>query len=170
MKSLFTAVRVFFIVFVSIFSLYAIAQNTLQKTTEEALVLPIDKTPLSFITATGQHNYAVEIAKTQQEQEKGLMFRNKLASNRAMLFVYPASSIVTMWMKNTLLSLDMVFVDGSGRVVSFAHNAVPQSEVIISSGFPVRYVVELNAGQIKKMDLKQGDCVIHAAIEAKCVR
>ena len=157
MKSIFTA----------LFSFVLLSTNAMA---EEPMKLPVDETPLSFITSSGTHNYAVEIPHKAEELEAGLMFRTDFPQDRAMLFVFDNERVVTMWMKNTPLPLDMVFADNNGKVVSFAYNATPQSTILISSGFPTRYTVELNAGEIKKMNLKQGDCVIHPAITVKCTR
>lgn len=137
---------------------------------QEPMRLEVNSIPISFLTSSGTHNYSVEIAQKPEELEAGLMFRKDFPSDRAMLFIFSDQHDIMMWMKNTPLPLDMVFVDNDGKVVSVAYNTTPESTILISSGFPTRYVVELNAGEIKKMNLKRGDCVTHPAIEAKCVR
>ncbi|UXM93868.1 DUF192 domain-containing protein [Bartonella sp. HY329] len=154
-------------IFVAIVSIFMLSINAMA---QEPMRLEVNSAPISFLTASGTHNYSVEIAQKPEELEAGLMFRRDFPTDRAMLFVFAAQRDIMMWMKNTPLPLDMVFVDNDGKVVSLAYNTTPESTILISSGFPTRYVVELNAGEIKKMNLKQGDCVVHPAIEAKCVR
>ncbi|UXN04478.1 DUF192 domain-containing protein [Bartonella sp. HY406] len=154
-------------IFAAIVSFLMLSTNAMA---QEAMRIPVDSAPISFLTASGAHNYSVEVAQKPQELEAGLMFRKDLPHDRAMLFVFAIQRDVMMWMKNTPLPLDMVFVDNNGKVVSLAYNTTPESTILISSGFPTRYVVELNAGEIDKMNLKQGDCVVHPAIAVKCVR
>jgi uncharacterized protein len=89
----------------------------------------------------------VEIASTEQQRQTGLMFRETLGKNKGMLFIFPDDSVRTFWMKNTLIPLDMIFIDSSFTVVKISH-AVPctaDSCVIYSSGMPARYVLEVNA-------------------------
>ena len=89
------------------------------------------------------------------------MFRRYLPDDRGMLFDFGKDEVVQMWMKNTYIPLDMVFVGRDGRVVSIAADTEPLSERTISSGGPVTGVIELNAGAAAKMGLKVGDQVRH---------
>ena len=115
-------------------------------------------TPLSI----GQHRFEVELADTPASQETGLMFRQSLAEKRGMLFVFPQSQISAMWMKNTLIPLDMLFIDERGKIVRIAKNAVPHSRDIISSDGPVKAVLELAGGICDKSGIQPGDMVTHA--------
>ena len=99
--------------------------------------------------------------RTEPARERGLMFRRFLAPDRGMLFDFEIERPVMMWMKNTYLPLDMVFLDRSGRVVGLAENTVPQSEKIIPSGAPAYGVLELNAGTAARIGLKIGDFARH---------
>jgi uncharacterized protein len=128
--------------------------------------LPIDQTPLTVNSATGDIPFQVEIADTDDERERGLMFRTDLKDNSAMLFVFDDSRLVTMWMENTPSALDMLFLDDNGRISAIRENAVPFSRSIISSGGAVRFVVEVKAGTAKRLGLTIGDKVRHPAIEA----
>jgi uncharacterized protein len=118
--------------------------------------------PLDFVTASGTHHFSVEVMRTPEELERGLMFRRYMPPDRGMLFDFKVEQPVMMWMKNTYLPLDMVFVSRNGLVASIARNAEPLSERIIPSGAPVYAVVELNAGTADRIGLKPGDRTVQA--------
>ena len=105
--------------------------------------------------------FNVEVARTPRQQRVGLMFRRSLPVDQGMLFIYPHQSIVKMWMKNTHISLDMVFIDSKGIVKKIVERTVPFSLSVISSGEGVRAVLELNGGTSNRIGLKRGDQVIH---------
>lgn len=105
--------------------------------------------------------FTVELATTAEQQMRGLMFRETMAANAGMLFIYPEERLITMWMKNTILPLDMVFADARGVVVSVHANAVPFSEDVISSRFPAMAVLEINGGLAAKLGIREGDRLIH---------
>ncbi len=128
--------------------------------------LPIDAAPLTVNTAKGDVPFRVEIADTDEERERGLMFRTDLKDDSAMLFVFDKSRLVTMWMENTPSALDMLFLDEEGRITAIRENAVPFSRDIISSGGSVRFVVEVKAGTARRLGLTIGDKVRHPAINA----
>ena len=107
-----------------------------------------------------------ELAATPQERSKGLMFRTELADNRGMLFNFKETRSVSMWMKNTPLSLDMIFTDDRGKVLYVARNTVPYSEEIISPGVPVYAVLEVKAGTAHRLKVKPGDRLITAIFGA----
>lgn len=106
------------------------------------------------------HSFQVEVAATPAARANGLMYRRELAPQRGMLFDFLAAQTIAMWMKNTLLPLDMLFVTEDGRVVTIAERAVPGSLTPIPSEVPVRYVIELNGGTVSRLRLKTGDRVI----------
>jgi uncharacterized membrane protein (UPF0127 family) len=116
---------------------------------------------LEIDTASGPHILQVEVMHTEQERERGLMFRKYLPKDRGMLFDFPVEQPVMMWMKNTYIPLDMVFVDHNGRVVGIARNAEPLSETIIPSGAPAAGVLEINGGEAAALGLETGDVVHH---------
>ena len=107
-----------------------------------------------------------ELAATPQQRSKGLMFRTELADNRGMLFDFKETRSVSMWMKNTPLSLDMIFTDDRGKVLYVARNTVPYSEDIISPGVPVYAVLEVKAGTAHRLKVKPGDRLITAIFGA----
>ncbi|MGM4918100.1 DUF192 domain-containing protein [Tardiphaga sp. 813_E8_N1_3] len=117
--------------------------------------------PLEIVTKSGVRTFSVEIAKTDVERATGLMYRKELADGRGMLFDFTPEQQVSMWMKNTFVSLDMIFITGDGRVLRIAENTEPQSLKIISSGGPARAVLEVVAGTAKKYGIAPGDQVVH---------
>ena len=96
----------------------------------------------------------------------GLMFQEHLPESGGMIFDFQESDIVHMWMRNTILSLDMIFIDDGGKIVKIAKNTKPFSLEIISSDVPARRVLEINAGIADKYGLKAGDRVVFGA--TKC--
>lgn len=116
---------------------------------------------LEIDTASGPHVYQVEMARTDAEREKGLMFRRSMAPDHGMLFDFPGNQPVAFWMKDTYIPLDMIFIGRDGHVVSVARDAKPMDETIIPSNAPTTGVLELNAGAAKAIDLEVGDEVKH---------
>jgi len=117
---------------------------------------------LQIVTSSGIHDFSVEVMRTPSELEHGLMFRRFLPRDRGMLFDFKTEKPVMMWMKNTYLPLDMVFISKAGRVVGIAENAEPFSEKIIPSGAPAYGVLEINAGVAAEIGLKAGDEIRNA--------
>jgi uncharacterized membrane protein (UPF0127 family) len=117
--------------------------------------------PLEIVTKSGVHVFSVEIAKTEQERATGLMYRKELAEGRGMLFDFTPEQQVSMWMKNTFIPLDMIFIRSDGRILRIAENTVPQSEKIIPSGGLTKGVLEVIGGTAKKYGIQPGDRVAH---------
>ncbi len=123
--------------------------------------------PLVIVTASGGvHRFTVEVARTRAEQERGLMFRETLADDRGMLFDWGGMVEAAMWMKNTLIPLDMLFIDADGRIVAIFADTVPGSLDVITAGVPVRAVLELKGGAAKRLGLKPGDRARHPIFPA----
>jgi uncharacterized protein len=118
---------------------------------------------LVVVTASGEHKLKVEIADSVEELSKGLMFRQTMPADQGMLFIHERDGERMMWMKNTYLSLDMVFITAYGKVHRIAERAQPFSEETIGSQGPVRAVLELNAGKTAEIGLKRGDLIRHKA-------
>jgi uncharacterized membrane protein (UPF0127 family) len=116
---------------------------------------------LTIVSATGSHRFTVEVAETPGQMEQGLMFRRTMAPDAGMLFDYKAPTMATMWMRNTLIPLDMLFVDAQGRIVNIRERAVPQSLDVIAAVAPVRAVIELNGGTAARLGIAPGDRVQH---------
>jgi len=117
--------------------------------------------PLSLEGKSGEHKLQVEIADTDAARRSGLMFRKSLASDRGMLFLYEGEQPLSMWMRNTYIPLDMVFIRADGRIRKIVRNTEPFSEEIISSDGPVSAVLEIAAGEADRMGLEEGDEVRH---------
>jgi len=107
------------------------------------------------------HRFAVELATTPAQRGQGLMYRERLPAEAGMLFLYPAEQMISMWMRNTLIPLDMLFIDDEGRIVRIAERAVPGSLATISSGQPARAVLELNGGTAARLNISPGDRVLY---------
>ncbi|MBB3947549.1 hypothetical protein GGQ73_003517 [Rhizobium skierniewicense] len=120
---------------------------------------------LTIQTAEGKtHPFTVELATTDGQRQQGLMYRKTMAPTNGMLFDFGKDRDVTMWMRNTLIPLDMLFISKEGKIEHIHPNAVPHSEAIISSNGAVRYVLELNGGAAEKLDIKRGDTVLSKQI------
>ncbi|HEY1707678.1 MAG TPA: DUF192 domain-containing protein [Rhizomicrobium sp.] len=119
--------------------------------------LPVEK--LTIDTAKGPHGFTVEIAADDASRDRGLMFRKKLAPNAGMIFDFHQPMMVAFWMKDTPLSLDMLFVKEDGTISTIAAHAVPFSTAQIQSVEPVRAVIELNAGRAAELGIAPGDRV-----------
>ncbi len=119
-------------------------------------------TPLVINTSNGEIRFNVEVANTPEELQTGLMHRSQLPLNNGMIFnIYPVRP-TAMWMKNTKISLDMVFVAPDGSISMIKEHTTPMSEDLIISRDPVRAVIELNAGQVSRHGIKIGDKINHA--------
>lgn len=117
--------------------------------------------PLTIDSETGEHVFTVELANDQDEIRNGLMNRESMAPDAGMLFDFGQPREASMWMKNTLIPLDMLFMDPSGKVIAIARNAVPGSLRTISPGVPVKAVLELNGGRAAELGIEPGDMVRH---------
>ncbi|WP_033925538.1 DUF192 domain-containing protein [Sphingomonas sp. 35-24ZXX] len=119
----------------------------------------LDLVPLTITSGGKTHAFTVEMARTSQQQAKGLMFRTELAPDMGMLFPFPRPKPASFWMKNTVIALDLLFVRSDGTIESIAANAEPYSLDPISSGEPVAAVLELAGGRAAELGLKPGDTV-----------
>jgi hypothetical protein len=117
--------------------------------------------PVVVETAQGSFTFTAEIADTPELRQRGLMYRHRVPRDRAMLFDWGRVEPVSMWMRNTHVSLDMIFIAADGRVVRIAEATEPLSEKTISSGVPVAAVLEVVAGTAQRIGLKPGDVVRH---------
>ena len=118
------------------------------------------KEKLTIVTRDGaRHDFMVETALTPAQQTVGLMFRSSVPDDGGMLFDWGSAKESTMWMRNTIAPLDMVFINQDGTVRRVAERTVPQSLAIIPSQGPVRATLELAAGTAKRLDIRPGDRV-----------
>lgn len=128
-----------------------------------AMILPVDPTPLVVATKDGDRSFSIEIADTDPEREAGLMFRQDMADDHGMLFVFEMQQQVNFWMQNTPMPLDLIFIGQDGKVRAVKHGE-PQSQAIISPGVPVRFVLELKSGTAARNGIEYGDLVRHPAV------
>lgn len=150
---------------VLLIAVYFIFFNDTQTTNKEKEVKMFDsfefksEGQLSFLTKDGQFisQIDIEIADDNDSRTTGLMYRNRMEENQGMLFVFEREDIQSFWMKNTVLSLDMIFVNNENVIVKIHKNTTPFSEQSYSSLAPSIYVVEVNAGYTDKFSIKEGD-------------
>ncbi|OYW99910.1 MAG: hypothetical protein B7Z12_17175 [Caulobacter vibrioides] len=116
---------------------------------------------VEVVTSRGRTRFQVEIAATKAEQERGLMFRKSLAPDRGMLFTYKRPQPVAYWMKNTLIPLDILYIQANGRILSIARNARPHDLTPLASGGPVLGVLEIAGGRAAQLGILPGDRVLH---------
>jgi uncharacterized membrane protein (UPF0127 family) len=119
---------------------------------------------LTISSAGKTHRFTVELALNDEQRMQGLMFRKEMAPDAGMLFDFGDTRRVQMWMENTVLPLDMLFIDKDGTISSVKADAVPFSRDIIDSVKPVSFVLELNAGRAKALGIKPGDKVMSKTI------
>lgn len=123
------------------------------------------RSSLTVETASGgRFRFDVELAFTPAQQAQGLMFRDKMAPDAGMLFVYDRPQPAAFWMKNTLIPLDMLFIAEDGRIVNIHGRAVPHSEEAIRSAGPVKAILEINGGMSARLGIRPGDRVLHTAL------
>ncbi len=123
-----------------------------------------ERDTLSIETGGGErHRFEVELALTGAQQAQGLMYRRSLAADAGMLFLYRGAGMLSMWMKNTTVPLDMLFIAPDGRVVHIAERTVPHSLETVSSRFAASAVLEVNGGTVARLGVQPGDRVLHRA-------
>jgi uncharacterized protein len=126
-----------------------------------AASVSFEESALTVDAADGRFEFTVEMAVSPAQRSQGLMFRESLAEDRGMLFDFGRPQRATMWMRNTYLPLDMLFIDAHGRITQIAANTEPLSDAVIASREPVRAVLELRGGLSAKLGIEPGDRVIH---------
>lgn len=117
--------------------------------------------PLAVVTAAGPVRFQVEVADDDRERARGLMYRASLADDRGMLFVYQQAQPASFWMRNTWISLDIIFIAPNGRILNIAENTTPYSEAPIPSAGVVRGVLEIRGGLARELGIEPGDKVDH---------
>lgn len=122
---------------------------------------------LSIVTDKGRHGFNVEVMRTTEQRAQGLMNRRFLPQDRGMLFDFARMGRVDMWMENTYIPLDMIFIRQDGTIARIEQNTEPFSRRIISSGEPVLGVLEVNAGVTAKLGIEAGDKVEHPMFGAR---
>ncbi len=121
----------------------------------------LEVTPLSIETDEGWHRFEVEVARTPEQQSLGLMYREEMADDHGMIFHYSFPQSVGFWMKNTYISLDLIFILPDGTIADIAHDTQPHSLQTINSPGWVAGVLELNGGLSETLGIEVGDIVHH---------
>ena len=124
-----------------------------------------ERSELTIATARGAHRFRVELALQPEQQSQGLQHRPFLAEDAGMLFVYDQAGTVSMWMLNTLIPLDMIFIGADGRIVNIAERTRPKSLETIPSAGPALAVLEVLGGTSARLGIRPGDRVIHPLLE-----
>ncbi len=128
-----------------------------------AFLESLDRSELAIATAAGEtHKFEVWLVRNPAERARGLMFVEALEPDGGMLFVYPQPQMIGMWMKNTLIPLDMLFVEADGNIAYIAENTVPHSLETVSAKMPVSAVLELRGGRVAELGIAPGDKLRHA--------
>lgn len=127
---------------------------------------PFETAPLTIVSGDARHGFTVEIARSDGQRARGLMFRRSLAPDRGMLFIYPSPRLISMWMKNTYIPLDMIFIGAGGEVVSIHERAVPHSLTPIGSGKRAVAVLEVPGGTAGRLGIRPGDRVVNPLLGA----
>ncbi len=149
----------------ALFALVLIALQPHGVNAEEALLSKLE--PLTVATEGDATMFTVEIADTDALRARGLMFRQRLPEYRGMLFDFGAPRKVSMWMKNTYISLDMFFIREDGTIAYIAENTVPKSLDTVGVSEPVVAVLELSGGSAKRLGIRTGDTVYHRMFKNK---
>ncbi|MEW5841787.1 MAG: DUF192 domain-containing protein [Bacteroidota bacterium] len=170
-KNLFMQITV--VVVIVAFAAYFILSNVLvtRDTTNKELDRAVQKSTVYEFQKEGELTFNntkndfiskldIEIADDEQSRETGLMFRDKMEQNQGMLFLFPKEDMQAFWMKNTILPLDIIFVNSKMEIVKIQKNAVPYSEKSLPSVKPAQYVVEVNAGYCDKLGISEGDKIV----------
>ncbi len=126
-----------------------------------------EQSQLAIESGSGTLAFQVELAVTPEQRRHGLMFRESLDDDQGMLFDFGRSAPVTMWMRNTFVPLDMLFIEDDGRIARIAADTEPLSDAMIGSGGPVRAVLELPAGTSATRGIEVGDHVVHPIFAAR---
>ena len=133
-----------------------------QSTQSAAAVHPVSGlpvVPLRIVHAGKTHTFRVELARTAEEQAKGLMFRTAMGPDEGMIFPMAPPRGASFWMRNTVIPLDLIFVGPDGKILNIAANAIPYDETPLVSAGPVKAVLELNGGRAKELGIAAGDRV-----------
>ena len=142
--------------------LFLFSWNTGQLSAQDAT----KREALTLVTSSGEHKFNVEIAATRDQHSRGLMFRRSMDPAHGMLFVYKDVQYVSMWMRNTYITLDMIFIRADGKVHRIEKSTEPLSERVIESGDKVLGVLEVKGGTASRINLKPGNVIRHSLFKS----
>ena len=141
-------------------SLFAVS-NALAQTGKDDIVDFGEPQPLTIVTADGEHEFAVDEAKTLDQQARGMMWRDSMDADTGMIFEFEEPKVATIWMKNTSIPLDILFVRSNGKILKIEHSHKPYTQRSASSEAVIAAVVELKGGEAKARGIRPGDVIKH---------
>jgi len=144
-----------------ILTFFFIAGSAFAQTSKNDVVNFGEPQPLKIVTEDGEHDFMVEEAKTLAQQARGMMFRETMEADTGMIFEFDEPKVATIWMKNTSIPLDILFVRSNGKILKIEHSHKPYTLRSASSEAPVAAVVELKGGESKARGIRPGDTVQH---------
>jgi hypothetical protein len=145
-----------------IFAYFLLFLNPLQ-----AKNIQFKKDVITIKTEAAQYEFNVEIATSSKERSRGLMHRNNIKQNEGMLFIYPKNQIIKMWMKNTLIPLDMLFIKDNGKIEKILKMTTPKDLTPLGPEVKLKAVLEIRGGLTTYLNIKNGDYVIHKILDGK---
>ena len=125
------------------------------------------KSSLTIQTKDSEYIFNIEIAVTEKERSRGLMYRKELKQTEGMLFLYPEKQIIKMWMKNTLIPLDMIFTNNNGKIIDIFKMTIPKDLTPIGPDVKLKGVLEINGGLTSYLNINKGDFIIHPSLNGK---
>ncbi|MGH6660373.1 MAG: DUF192 domain-containing protein [Rhodospirillales bacterium] len=159
-------IRAFLLAFAGLVAAVAAVPDSVVAPARAEQVKPFEISEATIVTASGnRYPFRVELARTPDERALGLQGRRALAADAGMLFEFTPPQPVAMWMKDTHVSLDMIFITADGRIVNIARDMTPRSLAILESAAPVRGVLEVRAGTTARLGIRPGDRVVHKIFE-----
>ena len=125
------------------------------------------KSSLTIQTKDSEYIFNIEMAITEKERSRGLMYRKELKQTEGMLFLYPEKQIIKMWMKNTLIPLDMIFINNNGKIMDIFKMTIPKDLTPIGPDVKLKGVLEINGGLTSYLNINKGDFIIHPTLNGK---
>ena len=129
--------------------------------------ITFQKSSLTIQTKDSEYIFNIEIAVTEKERSRGLMYRKELKQTEGMLFLYPEKQIIKMWMKNTLIPLDMIFINNNGKIMDIFKMTIPKDLTPIGPDVKLKGVLEINGGLTSYLNINKGDFIIHPTLNGK---
>ncbi len=149
------------LIIIAAFIIYFVFQNLFIQNERDKEYMFKKGGELTFYNEKGQTKAKIDIqiADTEFDRQLGLMFRKNMEENQGMLFIFPVAEVQSFWMRNTLISLDMIFINEDKKIITIHKNTVKLSDNSYTSTGPAKYVLEVNAGYTNKFNIKEGDHV-----------
>ncbi|MFL2683215.1 MAG: DUF192 domain-containing protein [Alphaproteobacteria bacterium] len=148
-------------------SIYILIFISIAFTNANANKISFQNSSLTIQTKDSEYIFNIEIAITEKERSRGLMYRKELKQNQGMLFLYPEKQIIKMWMKNTLIPLDMIFINNRGKIIDIFKMTIPKDLTPIGPDVKLKGVLEINGGLTSYLNINKGDFIIHPTLNGK---